>query len=456
MVPRYGSDHIKSMVLTGAKNSFCNGFLPTAYRTFSAGSSASIVETGVIDYTFVMDALLGHTLWLLIIAIVVAIIARRIHLPYTVGLVVAGIGITLAHIKTDAVLTHDIIFNLILPPLLFEAAISIHCSALRRDALPVLTLAILGVVISAAVVGEGIAGLLGWPLSSALVFGVLIAATDPIAVIAMFKDTGIGGRLRLLVESESLLNDGVAAVLFALVLGWAQASGEAATPMQAGQALIITTGGGILTGIACGGAAILVAGRTSDHLVETALTVVAAYGSFLLADRLGVSGVLATVSAGLLMGNLGVLKETEASLLTSHGRDFVLAFWEFAAFIANSIIFLLIGLTVAGIPFNRLGLASILIVIILVLVGRALSVYPLCLLFRPTQRAIPIQEQHVLWWGGLRGALALGLALSLPSSLAWRNEIVIAAFGAVVFSVVVQGLTMPLLLRILGFLSSRR
>ena len=107
-----------------------------------------------------MDAALAHTLWLLVTAIVVAIIARRIHLPYTVGLVAAGIGITLAHIKIEAALTHDIIFNLILPPLLFEAAISIHWSKLRRDALPVLTLAILGVVISAAVVGEGISSLL--------------------------------------------------------------------------------------------------------------------------------------------------------------------------------------------------------------------------------------------------------------------------------------------------------
>jgi len=353
------------------------------------------------------------------------------------------------------VLTHDIIFDVILPPLLFEAALNIHWSELRRDALPVLTLAILGVVISAIVVAGGIASVLGWPLPSALVFGVLIAATDPVAVIAMFKDTGIKGRLRLLVESESLLNDGVAAVLFALVVGWAQATGEAATPMQVALALVLTTGGSILAGLACGGAAIAVAGRTSDHLVETALTMVAAYGSFLVAEHFGLSRVLATVSAGLLMGNLGVLGETEQGVLSSHGRDFVMAFWEFAAFIANSLIFLLIGLTVAGIPLDALGLPSILIIVMLVLVGRALTVYPLCLLFKRTPWAIPMQEQHILWWGGLRGALSLGLALALPPSLAWRNEIVIAAFGVVAFSVVVEGPTMPLLLRLLGFLSKR-
>src|ERR1700726_1589510 len=132
-----------------------------------------------------MDIILSHTVGLLIIAILIAIIVRRIHLPYTVGLVVAGIGITLSHIEAGVVLTHDIIFDVILPPLLFEAALNIHWSELRRDALPVLTLAILGVVISAIVVARGIASVLGWPLPSALVFGVLIAATDPVAVIAM-------------------------------------------------------------------------------------------------------------------------------------------------------------------------------------------------------------------------------------------------------------------------------
>ena len=198
------------------------------------------------------------------------------------------------------------IFDVILPPLLFEAALAIHWTELRRDALPVLTLATLGVVISAVVVAAGMVAILGWPIPSALVFGVLIAATDPVAVIAMFTDTGVKGRLRLLVESESLLNDGVAAVLFALVLGWAQTTGgEATTRSQVARALAVTAGGGILVGLLCGGAAIAVAGRTSDHLVETALTTVAAYGSFLAAEYFHLSGVLATVAAGLLMGNLG-------------------------------------------------------------------------------------------------------------------------------------------------------
>jgi CPA1 family monovalent cation:H+ antiporter len=156
------------------------------------------------------------------------------------------------------------------------------------------------------------------------------------------------------------------------------------------------------------------------------------------------------------MGNLGVLAAAGSNRLSSRGQGFVLEFWEFAAFIANSLVFLLIGVTVAGIPLQGLGWTALLTAIGLVLLGRALSVYPLCLPFVGSRWAIPLRQQHVLWWGGLRGALALALALALPPSLAMRNEIVIAAFGVVVFSVVLQGLTMPLLLRVLGLLPKQR
>jgi CPA1 family monovalent cation:H+ antiporter len=395
-----------------------------------------------------MTAILTNTIGLLVAAIVVALIARRLRLPYTVGLVAAGIAIALTRIGGGLVLTHDFVFDLILPPLLFEAAINIHWKELRRDAVPVLTLAILGTLVSAIAVAAGMVALLGWPIRSAVVFGVLIAATDPVAVIAMFKDNGVTGRLRLLVESESLFNDGVAAVLFTLALGWAQATdGELVTPTEAMQHLLLTVGGGTLAGLACAGVAIAVAGQTSDHLVESTLTTVTAYGSFLLAEHFLYSGVLATVAAGLLVGNLGFLAEGEPDRITPRGREFALALWDFIAFIANSLIFLLIGVTVADIPFHRVGISAFVIVIALVLLARALTVYPLCLLFIRSRWAISPGTQHILWWGGLRGALGLALALSLPSSLVFRNEILVATFGVVAFSVVVQGLTMPMLLR---------
>ena len=402
-----------------------------------------------------MDIILTRTVSLLGVAILVAIIARRLRLPYTVGLVITGIGLAVARLETGAMLTHDFIFEVVLPPLLFEAALSIPWRELRRDLLAVLTLSTLGVVISALVVTAGMMHFLGWPAAPALVFSVLIAATDPIAVIAMFKDTGIKGRLRLLVESESLFNDGVAAVLFALALTWAQAGdGGAITAADVARELALIAGGGVFLGIAAGGAAIVLAGRTSDHLVETALTAVAAYGSFLLAEYFHFSGVLATVAAGLLMGNLGVLKKL--NILSPDGRAFVVEAWEFAAFIANSLVFLLIGLRVASIPFPGLGVTALSVAIGLVLAGRVFTVYPLCLLFWRSAWAIPMREQHILWWGGLRGALALALALALPPSFVLHDEILIVTFGVVVFSVVVQGLTMPLLLRRLGFLPLKK
>ena len=396
-----------------------------------------------------MDTVLTHTISLLGVAIIVAIIVRRMRLPYTVGLVLAGQGLAVAGLKTGAMLTHDFIFEVILPPLLFEAALSIRWRELRQNMLPVVVLSTLGVVISAVVVAAGMVKFLSWPAAPAVVFGVLIAATDPIAVLAMFKDTGIKGRLRLLVESESLFNDGVAAVLFALVLIWAQATGTLSTA-AVGRTLVFMMGGGILVGVTCGAAAVALAGRTSDHLVQAALTAVAAYGSFLLAENSHFSGVLATVAAGLLMGNLGVLKEDEnPNISSANARSFVIDLWEFGAFIANSLIFLLIGLSL--VPLIHVDARALLFAIGLVLAGRALSVYPVCLFFRPSTWAIPLREQHVLWWGGLRGALALALALALPPSFPLYNEILATAFGVVVFSVVVQGLTMPLLMRKLKF-----
>jgi CPA1 family monovalent cation:H+ antiporter len=396
-----------------------------------------------------MDIALAHTIGFLGVAILVAILARRLSLPYTVGLVVTGIGLAMMRLETGAMLTHDFIFDLILPLLLFEAAISIHWRALSRDMLPVLTLSTLGVIVSAAFVAAGMSLLMSWPTEPALIFGVLIAATDPIAVIAMFKDIGITGRPRLLVESESLFNDGVAAVLFALALTWIQAPQDASmSGASVALALALVAGGGVLVGIACGIAAIAIAWRTSDHLVETTLTAVAAYGSFLLAESFHLSGVLATVAAGLVMGNLGVLREDEdRNALSSQGREFVVAFWEFAAFIANSLVFLLIGLRVAGVVFGEGSWATVLVAILLVLAGRAVTVYPLSLLFAKSRWAISLREQHILWWGGLRGALALALALSLPVSVPFNNEIIVAAFGVVTFSVVAQGLTMPMLMR---------
>ena len=388
---------------------------------------------------------LDHTVTLLLIAALVALIARRLHLPYTVGLVLTGIGLSLLHRGPVAVLTPHLITEAFLPPLLFEAALTLRWRELRRDGLPIFVLSTVGVAISALLVTAGMTYFAHWPWTAALLFGVLIAATDPVSVIATFKENKIHGRVRLLVESESLFNDGVAAVFFALAL--TLAIGGPLTPVHAAVQLAQISLGGIAVGLVCGGIAIGLAGRTEDSLVETALTTVAAYGSFLLADHLGVSGVLATVSAGLLLGNLGVLGQQDEAVLTQRGREVVIAFWDFAAFVANSLIFLLIGLDTARRSFAHLGLTALTLAVGLTLLGRAAAVYPLSGLFARSRLAITRPHQHLLFWGGMRGALALALALSLPGTIAYRSQIVLAAFAVVAFSVIVQGVTMPLLLR---------
>ncbi len=389
---------------------------------------------------------------LLAIAVMVAIAARRFRLPYTVGLVVVGAVLAVSKVDFGIELTRDFIFNLILPPLLFEAALNLSGSALAADILPILIFSIFGSVVAMTVVASGMSLLLNWPASSALVFGALIAATDPVAIIAMFKDNHLKGRLRLLIESESLFNDGAAAVLFVMALAWAQSAGGVQVNFDAILALARLVFGGVAVGAICAGAALIVAWRTSEHLIEAALTTVAAFGSFYLAEQLHVSGVLATVTTGLVMGNLGKAHAEQPGLLSAKGREFILGVWDFAAFLANSVVFLLIGVTTAAMPFYSYGLGLLLIATAATLLGRALTVCPLSLLFLRSRWALSFREQLVLWWGGLRGALALALALSLPSALPLRHEIIIVTFGVVAFSVIIQGLTMPLLLRRLGFL----
>jgi CPA1 family monovalent cation:H+ antiporter len=256
------------------------------------------------------------------------------------------------------------------------------------------------------------------------------------------------------VESESLFNDGVAAVLFALALTWISETPPG--PDVKWYLLATMSGGGLLVGAVTGFAALLVAGRTEDHLVEMAVTMAAAYGAFLLAEHLHVSGVLATVAAGLVIGAVGVRLTGKHLGFSRQGRAFAIEFWEFLAFAANSLVFLLIGVSVSHTRFTDLGYAPLALIILLVLFGRAASIYPLSAVFAASSRKIRLREQHVLFWAGLRGALALALALSLPETLPMRGAVVIATFGVVTFSVIVQGLTMPLLLRRLGLPSVTR
>jgi CPA1 family monovalent cation:H+ antiporter len=387
---------------------------------------------------------------LLAVAMLVAIVTRRLSLPYTVGLVLVGVALAVARIDIGGALTHDFIFFVILPPLLFEAALALRWRDLRADAGLLFVLATLGTLLAAAIVAWGMVALLHWPLPAALVFGALIAATDPVAVIAMFKDNGVHGRLRSLMESESLFNDAAAAIVFAIALSFAMGDGVP-TPADMVMHLGYVVVGGTVIGAAVGGLMLFVAGRTTEHVIEVALTVLAAYGAFLIAEQLHASGILATVVAGLVVGNVGLA--SDGSTLSDRAREFAIEFWEFAAFLANSTIFPLIGVSVGAAAFTPDALPGLIAAVLFVLIGRAVTIYPLSLAFTRTKQAVPRAFQHVLWWGGLRGALALALALALPENMIYRREILVTTFAVVAFSIIVQGLTMPMLLRKLGLVA---
>jgi CPA1 family monovalent cation:H+ antiporter len=271
------------------------------------------------------------------------------------------------------------------------------------------------------------------------VFGTLIAATDPVSVIATFREAKAHGRLLLLVEAESLFNDGTAAVAFGVVI--ALAAGQHLTSIEITAMLLKTIVGGTLCGAAVAFGSLLLAGRTDDHLVEITFTTVAAYGSFLLADHFGLSGVLATITAGLVMGNFKSFKS-----FSERSKEAVQAFWEYAAFVANSLVFLLIGMHEARQNFAAIWLPA-LIAIVLVTLGRAMAIYPCCLIFSRSSLRVTGKHQLVLFWGGLRGALALALALGLPPTIPLREQIITISFAVVAFSVFVQGLTIVPFLR---------
>ncbi|MBI1216801.1 MAG: sodium:proton antiporter [Alphaproteobacteria bacterium] len=370
-------------------------------------------------------------------------LARRFDMPYSAGLVFAGIGLSALPLPIDIPLTKDLVFSLLLPPLIFEAAFHISWKALRKDLLLILFLATVGLLMAAGVTAAGMHYVAGWQWVGALVFGVLISATDPVSVIATLKEAGVQGRLRLLIETESLLNDGTAAVAFNLSLAIA-AGGAAMTMTHAGIMLGTSITGGVLSGALVAGAAILFTGKTEDHLVQIAFTTIAAYASFLLADHFHVSGVLATLTAGILLGNFGSL-----GAFGDKGRESVAAFWEYAAFVVNSLIFILIGMHEAKQDVLAV-LYPALTAIGFVILGRATAIYPSCLLFRGSKLKVKSRHQHILFWGGLRGALALALALSLPDDMPNREEIITVAFTVVAFSVFVQGMTMAPLLRAFG------
>jgi CPA1 family monovalent cation:H+ antiporter len=374
---------------------------------------------------------------LLFLSAIVGIVARRLRLPYTVGLVLMGLALALRG-QFEINITPNLILGLLVPPLIFEAAFHLNLRELRRNLAPVLAFAILGVIITTLLVGGIVARGTGLPLSLALVFGALVSATDPVSVVALFRSMGIPKRLQVLLEGESLLNDGTAIVIFNLVVVAALSTTQRLNLSANLVEFIVVSGGGLVVGLVLGTILSHVMERVDDYLIETTLTSVLAYGAYLIAEMLGVSGVLAVVAAGLVNGNISPRGMSPTT------RIVVFNFWEYAAFLSNSFVFLLIGLQMdLGLMFANWQL--ILWAIGGVLLARAVTVYGLAWIGK-----LEVKWQHVLFWGGLRGAISLALALSLPLGLGRaRDQLQAMAFGVVLFTLLVQGFSMgPLVQRL--------
>ena len=392
---------------------------------------------------------------LLLVAAVTAMGFRRLHLPFTVGLVIVGIliGVSAERLAFLAPLQHvtlspELILFVFLPTLIFESAYALDGRLLSQNLAPVLSLAVPGLLLSTGIVGSLVFLFtpMGW--GPALLFGALIAATDPVAVIALFKEVGAPKRLAILVEGESLFNDATAIVLFKILLGVVAVGTFGWTTVGEGIVdFLIVFVGGLFVG---GGIAYLMVMALhfadDDPLVEVALSTVVAYAAFLLADHfLHVSGVMATVGAGIIVGTYG------ATRFTPEVKSYLHRFWDYAAFVANSLIFLLVGMSVS-LDLLWEYAVPLAFTIIAVILARAVTVYGIVPVMGKLPGAEPIglRYQTVLFWGGLKGAVALALALSLPADFAHRDLIITLALGVVLFTLLVGGVTTGPLIRLLG------
>jgi CPA1 family monovalent cation:H+ antiporter len=398
-----------------------------AGKRTKARSTEAAKVTGLAGTTAILVGLLG-------VAVLVALVAERLRVPSAVALVAFGAGTAIIHPMALPFHFGDTLLFIFLPPLIFEAAWSIDPAALSRTAVRIALLALPGVVLVAGTIGFGIALSGQLPLASAILLGAIVSATDPVAVIAIFRRLHVPVDLRTIVEGESIANDGVAIVLYALALAFASGS-AGATLSSATAHAVVAIAGGCIIGIACAFVVAFAMGRTRSGPLEITATVVLAFIAYLSADALQCSGVFATAAAGIALRAFARIGPV------TDNSDDVDTFWSTIAFIVNAMVFLATGLVL---QIGRLGEHPLLVAVAIVVVVLS-RVALAALVIRPATWRVTF----VL--AGMRGGLSLALALALPATLPFREQIVDAVFGVVLFTVIVQGIALEPLLARLGF-----
>jgi CPA1 family monovalent cation:H+ antiporter len=381
----------------------------------------------VVDFLSVTP--LTAAFFVIIFAFVAAILSEKLKASYSTVLIVIGLVLSALRVSgglANFSLDRTVILGLIVPPLIFEAAMRTRYEVFKTVQKTVVALAIFGVVISALISGAVLHLALGLPLVVALAFGVIVSPTDPVSVVNVLKRARAPERLTTVLESEAYLNDATAVILYPVAVS------VSFSPLQSITLFGYTFGGGVLVGLVVSGLGELLYRQVTEPLAESTFTIVVMFGSYLLSESFGVSGLVTVAIVGLYMGN-----RTMRTSMSEETRITMTKFWEVVAFMATSFAFLLLGLKA---DFELLITFAPLIIVAFaaILVARMFSVYPITVFTAMLGERMPSSWTKVLTFAGLRGAVSVALALSLPES-SFKDTIVAMTFGVALLSLIVQG-----------------